>query len=254
MAEHSKYYSPSALHRRIVCPGSALLEAKLPDVPSGWAAQCGTAAHAICEQCQKSGGKRVPKNWLGQSVVPKDGGNAIPVTQEMVDACDRALDMMRKITAGRAVETETRVELPGLPDMFGTIDVLVNEPPTLIVCDYKFGSDKVEVEKNPQLMAYALMAAGKDLEQYTDISLAIIQPKVDAQNAKVWKPTSKDLKDWRDKTLMPAVESIQRALQGGEPEYCPAPGTCAYCKGTRKDSQGKPFCPALAGTDRNKPV
>jgi hypothetical protein len=230
--KHSRFYSPSALARRIACTASARMEADKPDEASEYA-QWGTAAHHICEKCAESGGELEPKHWLGK---PVDEGDII-ADQEMIDACESALDMMHWLTEGADdIKTEEHVDMPEVPDMHGTIDVLVDEPfGRLIVCDYKFGAGvRVDVTENPQLMAYALMAAGDALDTYEEIRLAVIQPRV-SDKPDLWVIPPSTLAKWRDEVLLPTIEKIR----SGDTEYNPGPETCRWCKAAND-------CPAYA--------
>lgn len=233
MTKHSKYFSPSSLARRIACTGSALMEDGKPDEASEYA-RWGTVAHHICEQCMISDGKLQPADSLGVET----GG--IMVDQEMVDACETALTWMREITAGaeEMVATELGVTMPGVEDMFGTIDVLVDMPfKKLIVADYKFGAGvRVSAKNNPQLMAYALMAAGEALQTYAEIVIAVIQPRA-ADKPDIWTITPSTLERWRDDVLLPTIA----AIRSGKVEYNPSPDTCRWCKGVND-------CPAYAQT------
>lgn len=229
MTGHSRFFSPSALSRRIACTGSALMEDGRPDEASDYA-RWGTAAHSICERCVE-GGDKEPADWLGKEI------EGVTVDREMVDACETALAWMREVTAGaEEIECERGVRMPGVEDMFGTIDVLVDVPfGRLVVADYKFGAGvKVNAEDNPQLMAYAIMAAGEALPTYSEIVIAVIQPRA-ADKPDIWTITPSTLERWRNDVLLPTVG----AIRSGKVEYHPSPDTCRWCKGAND-------CPAYA--------
>lgn len=226
--KHSRFFSPSALARRIACTASAKMEDGKPD-EAGEYALWGTAAHHICEKCA-TGGKS-PDAWLGKTV----RGTGVQVDQEMVDACKTALALMRELTEGADIETEKRVAYPAIPGMFGTVDGVWDEPfDRLLILDYKFGAVKVEAKRNAQLSAYALMVAGDALDTYREITLAIIQPRI-SDRPDTWTTTPADLARWRDETLMPAVA----AIRSGNVTFSPSPETCRWCKGADD-------CPAYA--------
>lgn len=229
--KHSRFFSPSALARRIACTGSAKMEDGKTD-EAGADALWGTAAHHICEVCAKGG--KTPDIWLGKTV----RGAGTQADLEMVDACKTGLAQMREITGGADIETEKRVSFPAVPDMYGTVDVVLDEPfDRLLVLDYKFGAGvKVEVENNAQLLAYALMAAGDALDTYREITLAIIQPRI-SERPHLWTITPADLARWRDEILLPTVA----AIQSGNVSFNPSPETCRWCRGADD-------CPAYAKT------
>lgn len=229
MSAHSRYFSPSSMARRIGCTASAAMEDGREDTPSEFA-QWGTAAHAICELC--AGGKATtePRGLLHQIV------EGVQVTEEMVTACDTALAHMREFTGGRPVETEKRVsfEYAGHPEMFGTADVVRDEPfKELFIFDYKFGAGvAVAVENNPALMSYALMCAGPLLSTYEWIHLGISQPRISGRLQRFSiRPSA--LAAWRDETLLPTIEAIKT----GKTSFGPSVDNCRFCKAVH-------ICPA----------
>lgn len=231
MSAHSRYFSPSAMARRIGCTASAAMEDGREDSPSEFA-RWGTAAHAICELC--AGGKTTtePRGLLHQTV------EGVQVTKEMVAACDTALAHMREFTGGGPVEPEKRVSLEhaGHPEMFGTADIVLDEPfKELFVFDYKFGAGvAVAVEDNPALMSYALMAAGPLLHTYEWIHLGISQPRI-SDRLQSWSIRPSALATWRDEVLFPTI----KAIKTGKTSFGPSGDNCRFCKAVHD-------CPAYA--------
>ena len=231
MSAHSRYFSPSSMARRIGCTASAAMEDGREDTPSEFALW-GTAAHAICELC--AGGKTTtePRGLLHQIV------EGVKVTEEMVAACDAALAHMREFTGCGPVETEKRVSLEhaGHPEMFGTADVVRDEPfSELFIFDYKFGAGvAVAVENNPALMSYALMAAGPLLHTYEWIHLGISQPRT-SDRLQRWSIRPGTLAAWRDDVLLPAIEAIKT----GKTSFGASADNCRFCKAVHD-------CPAYA--------
>lgn len=229
---HSRFFAPSSLARRIACTGSAQMEDGKPD-DAGEYARWGSAAHWICQHAAAGTAKTkiTPYSLLHQTI------KGARVDQEMVDACDRALALMREHVPQTAqIEYERALTMPDIPDMRGTADVVADELfGRLTIVDYKFGAGvPVRAERNTQLMAYALMAAGEFLNTYQEIRLIIIQPRI-SETADVWSCPPDELARWRDEELMPAI----RAIQNGQVSYNPSPETCRWCKGAND-------CPAYA--------
>lgn len=220
MNAHSRYFSPSALARRIACPASAIREDGLPNVSSPYASW-GTAAHKVCERCFREG--KSPMGFLGQVIEGEE------VTQEMVAACQIALTHLDEVCGAEwnNVQVEIRLDMPEIPGMFGTADLIQDEPfQTLTVLDYKFGQGiAVSPVENPALMAYALMAAGEALPTYQTIRLAISQPRISEQ-VQVWETTPSRLARFRDETLLP----LAAAIQGGNPQARPSADACRWCR------------------------
>jgi hypothetical protein len=217
MSEHSKYFSPSSIHRRLVCRGSAFLEAGMPDISSD-AADEGTLLHSYMEafnSCQ---------------TVPE-------LTGDRAEAFDKAATMtvraMGMVPAGsQRVEEKVSLENLGYPEVFGTADLIADSIfDTLLVLDYKFG--QVRVSPNcPQLKTYALAAGGPALNYYERIILAIAQPAV-SDDLQIYETTPVDLMSWFMEDLKPCIEDIKAGVK----TFNPTDAGCLYCK-------GKEICPA----------
>ena len=91
MSAHS-LFGGSVLDRRINCAASAFMEKDLTDTGSVHAAW-GSVAHWICEQVSTKPGKQC-SDYIGQSM--DEGEHEVTVDQEMVDACQAALDYVER--------------------------------------------------------------------------------------------------------------------------------------------------------------
>lgn len=174
---HAKL-QPSAAKRWMNCPGSITLGENVVDAGSQYADE-GTACHEICEQVLN--GKPWPT--MGSKM-----SNGVTVTQEMLDLCKPCVEFVEdyRDATGAKVLTEQKVEIGrsfGLPDglLFGTSDIVAISKRELLVADFKFGYNAVEVEKNPQLLLYAKGVGNTvrepDLVSVERLRLAILQPK-----------------------------------------------------------------------------
>lgn len=100
------------------------------------------------------------------------------ITEEMHDACDLYLDVMKEWP-----DVEHYVEIPmdcGIvyPGMTGTPDCWAYRPGHLRVMDLKYGFGFVEVFHNLQLTIYALAVADTlQLPDTTKVELIIVQPR-----------------------------------------------------------------------------
>lgn len=100
------------------------------------------------------------------------------ITQEMFDACDLYLDVLKEWP-----DVEHYAETPmdcGIvyPGMSGTPDMWAYRPGHLRVMDLKFGFGFVEVFHNLQLTIYALAIAQKlQLTADTKVEMIIVQPR-----------------------------------------------------------------------------
>ena len=179
MTTHDRL-SPSSLHRRFPCPGSAREEAKYPD-NSGPAAIDGTRTHVLLDMCLVTG--MDPELTVGMTTSDDEGSYTIDA--DRAKRVKVAVDHVRDL--GGVVTTERRVDpsrLVGRDDMGGTVDVTVENYNTVHIIDYKDGITPVEAVENLQLIAYALgHLAGYNLPINGDypvkhMVLTIVQPKL----------------------------------------------------------------------------
>jgi len=216
----------------MACPGSLRLIAQAPPETSSVYAQEGTAAHALLEQCLRSGAD--PAGRIGDDI------EGTVVTDDMIDAVQTALDTIRPmIGQGDRVFLEQRFDLGSLTPpapLAGTADVVIYKADSgrLIVIDYKHGQGvAVSAAGNPQLRVYALGAAltlGDECPT-REVEAMIIQPRaVHAEGvvrSEVIEPFelvewSADLLDAMRRTLDPKAPVVA----GDHCRFCAAAGLC----------------------------
>ena len=149
---HSKY-SASNQEAATLCPGKPVLEKGKPDSSSTYADE-GTAAHALLADCLD--GKTTPAQALAAGATYRVGTVDWPVTENMAEAVQTALDNIAEI-AGQygMVLSEQRVYYAGHLDVprdegWGTADVIAARDDELQVHDYKHGMG-VEVDAGHDL-------------------------------------------------------------------------------------------------------
>lgn len=213
MSGHARL-SASQTKRWWYCPGSIPAIALFPEAvkPSGEAADLGTAAHRIVEECLLQG--KMPIDFKNRVVtVIIDGGETsilrkgaklkdhtdthryFLVDDDMMEATttmvEYVLDRLEAYGEPRdsklAVENgvllvETQVNpLPDRDDTGGTGDVILKAFDELEVIDYKNGSGVlVPVEGNHQLRTYgggALVHMGDEGDDFENIRYTIVQPR-----------------------------------------------------------------------------
>jgi hypothetical protein len=135
---------------------------------------------------------------------------------------------------------ETRLDFSGfMPEAFGTADAIIVADDLMEVIDFKYGKGvRVDAERNPQMMIYALGAI-EEFDYAYDIKrvrMTIIQPRLDHEST-MELPVSM-LKAWRDETLKPQAVV---AYMGGEKAVQKAGAWCRFCK-------VRPNCRKLAAT------
>lgn len=271
MTAHAKF-SPSSAHRWIPCPGSIVLEGRLPQGrTSNKYADEGTAAHHIAAHIltanltvDEATEMYVGMHWR----VDAEGGvytyrntppsvEQCPGTRGVVDeafigAVLVYVNYVRDLTVGYDVYVEQRVGLSGVlgvPEQFGTSDVIAAsyEKRHLHVFDLKFGTgEQVYAEKNEQGMLYALGALDEmevvyGAGAFDAVTIHIGQPRLDHLDS--WVISVEDLRTF-GKIAASAVQVASDVAAGNLPvEKTLTPGDkpCRWCK-------AKATCPALGST------
>ncbi|MFL5279986.1 MAG: DNA polymerase [Rhodopila sp.] len=155
---------PSAAERWMNCPGSVAAARALPPEPESSFAAEGTEAHRILAAC------------LARDLDPAE------LTEDpvLIDPLRHALDIAHDAIAGRRFHVEIRLDpLPGVPDVWGTSDVLVfdDRDRVVAVIDLKFGAGVAVEPDSLQLQIYALLAAQQFSCPPDGVELHIIQPR-----------------------------------------------------------------------------
>jgi len=162
MSAHAPF-APSAAERWMSCPGSFQAELGLSR-PTSLYAEEGTTAHAIFTQALLHDVS--PYQLTDDSLMAK------PLHEAWLAA--------KQLIAGRRFLVEQRLEpMPGLPDLWGTSDIIVFDRfgHVVMVIDLKFGSGVVVEPNTVQLLIYALLAAQQFGGSPDGITAVIVQPR-----------------------------------------------------------------------------
>lgn len=232
MTMHQPVHSPlgaSAAERWMNCPGSNVLLDTLDLPPSEETdyAKEGVAAHELSAVCLRDGSEPwmyAETDWMGYKV---DG--------EMVDALGIYLMTLAEVRASHRLVIkeliEYRISGDFHPLFYGTVDSAIIGEDIIDITDLKYGAGiAVDVEKNPQLMYYAVGILSKFMGP-TKVRLRIVQPRAFHINGpvRVWETTSTELLQWRDEVLIPAMSraEIDVTLAPGDwCRFCPAKLAC----------------------------
>lgn len=248
-AAHSSLVGGSTAERRLQCPGSWQLEQKLPpealNQTSSYANE-GTALHAAMEHILDKDVKDLDE-VLGMSFGedPERDNPGYVIDDALLDeAIGPCVDFFDALVAESRSEggldfmLEARCQFPGIPDAFGTSDVIARTDKRSIIVDWKFGAGvpvkaeypvtaygerpddgsmvKVEgVRPNAQLMFYARAAQHTFPEMFGEgddwpVDLYIVQPRAYAAGELCFtkhETTAKKLETFRFELIKAIAEA-----------------------------------------------
>lgn len=228
MSAHARY-SPSSTDRWMECPGSVQLCAKAPERKDSRAAAEGTNAHTCLEILLKNGPSKFRETLVFLNMNLKHDA-------EMIFHAHNTAKFLWGYRGKRRLESEKKVYLPHVDkDLWGTLDVTISEPFGLLeILDFKYGKFvPVDVEKNSQLLTYAVGEAHRRKYNFEAIRLTVIQPRAPHEKGPVrsWDTGIETVKAWEDKLRTAIAKTKQKnpPLKAGE--------HCFFC-------DAKTICPA----------
>ena len=250
-AAHSKW-SASGFEQKMLCPGSHVLQAGLPNSTSKYAAE-GTAAHQVLTWALQE--TRPAAAYIGR-VIEADGftfevdDDMARHVQTCVDYCTDAAGDDGVIFADIRVNYSTYLDVPEA-EAWGTADVIIARGDEIIVIDFKYGMGvEVSAERNPQMSLYALGAlqAYNGLAgDFTRVRMAISQPRIKSAPSE-YDLTVDELEAWGRSTARSAVAScinahnMSRDFDGRQDWHDtflrPGEKQCKFCR-------AKATCPSL---------
>ena len=231
---------PSSSDIWLACLGAPAEWAKRPPKRVGFAAHQGTLAHTLCEAAQTLG------------AIPWKPGATFNVEGDLVEVDDEMLNAVQMFAAAtgsisdacewRCVESEVTLNwlwANSPEEMFGTLDFAACDRFTLYVCDFKYGRGRgVQVDRNTQLLMYALGALDKLKRERPDLAatiesvcLVIVQPRAGGNPVRSWTISLGDLLYWGYAVLKPSVDAIASGIDiplkaGGWCYFCAASLDC----------------------------
>ena len=230
MPDKHAILSASGSHRWLECTPSAMLEARVQDMGSPYAAE-GTVAHEIAATFLE--GKPVSNLILEDSDV---------YSPAMLDHADAYRDFVQEQLAEAKKDdpmatllVERRLDFSDyVPEGFGTGDAVIVSDGMLRVIDYKYGQGvKVEAHGNSQMRLYALGALSEFgyLYNVEKVSTTIFQPRLGWIDTEIL--TTEELLAWGQH-----VKEIAAIAAKGEGDR-KAGAHCKFCKVADR-------CPVLA--------
>jgi Protein of unknown function (DUF2800) len=217
----------SNLFRRALCPGSARLEAGLPDEESEQSRE-GTLLHDYAAHPEYDRAMLKPNQRDLLEL-------ADTLTKTAIDRVETGIGEL-----GKPVH-DYKERYYGTEVISGTPDRVLYYPETILVIDRKFGYGIVErADLNLQLRVYAVLTW---VSNYKDVYVAIVQPRASYdERITIARYTSEDVEDARQQIL-----SILTAAQSPDAPLVPGEEQCRYCK-------AKLTCPAFREAIQRAPA
>lgn len=228
MAEHARL-APSAADRWMVCAGSVqAVHGPYAKDSSNVYADLGRAAHKLLELCMLL--EEDPDDYIGLSI---DGHD---IDEDMTSAVGTAIDYVNRYLIDHPnakVVSEHIVSLEratGRRDLWGTLDIAIDnyqqDPDELVIIDYKHGQGvPVAVERNPQLMLYALGYRSNTRRTFARYRFVIVQPRIFRELIRV--------KEWEcdNRTLNEFLAEVREAAAATDAPDAPrvAGDHCRWC-------------------------
>lgn len=269
--EHSDLVGGSTAGLRINCPGSYQMEKKLPASvmnKSSDAADEGSACHAAMAHILDND---LPADSVaGMTFAPYE---KFPITQELMRDCivpcvEWFDDLVEKCDAEGGLDfvVEKRCEFAGIPNAFGTSDLIGRTQTRSIIADWKFGTgkavyayyeepidfvddetkDAVKIVPNEQLMFYAFAAMHTHPDMFDaknpdwPIDLYICQPRHrDGENFDHVRVTVKQLFEFRSALVRAIAEATGKnpaTKRGSWCEFRPCRSICPHFTGPMLDA------------------
>ena len=225
--EHSPY-GPSGAPRWTRCTPSVKAGAHIVKPDSAYAIE-GRLAHEVAEQhtlrvagkISKGGATKRVKRLTDDADMIAHGKAWAEYVEEIA-----AIHTDPWIMAEQRVSYEVYV-----PQGYGTADCIIVSEGRLDIIDYKYGmGDRIEAERNEQLMCYALGAycLVSDMYDVEDVHMHIFMPRRDHISADGIAVS--DLLHWADTVLIPAGKAAEAGdgdfVVGNHCKYCSLEGSC----------------------------
>lgn len=242
MPDEHALLSPSSSERWITCPASFRASQALPDSEkdngSVWAHE-GTVAHGLGElEVRFALGKIGTKEHAEEKTRWVEWATETGITPEQRHEMETHISGYVAMVQTRAEEhphsvvfVEQRV-YPGVPECWGTSDVIIVSPEHVESVDLKYGKGvRVDARGNPQLRLYALgaLALAEMIGDVKQVRSTVYQPRLDHISSEEMSAAA--LLRWRDDVVIPAAEEALGEDARFNPtdeacRWCPVAGTC----------------------------
>lgn len=219
--EHA-FLSASSAHRWLNCTLSPVLEAGIPDTPSGYAEE-GVLAHEIAETILKHATKAISDEEYEKILNELKEHESF--YEGMLDEIKIYTDYCLSKTGKIYVEYSLDLSLY-VPEGFGTADCVIVYDQKIEVVDLKFGKGvEISPTGNPQLMLYGLGAleAFDYIYDIEEVTMSVAQIRL--HDIESYTMKAEELRKWGEEVVKPKA---QLAFEGkGETK---AGEWCVFCK------------------------
>lgn len=232
---------PSSFSRRRSCSASMQMELDIKDSESVYAAE-GSAAHALGEECLKTG--KNPADFVdkkfGEFTFPDGKVEEFFVDGDMIEAVQVYVDHCRPLINENTM-IEQKLDLPFLgPDehsktgyVRGTADFISLVGNVLHVVDYKHGKGVVvDVVENIQGLSYAMGAANLfEDKKWDTLRITIVQPRAFGKSIKAWDASRDDILDYKMDFSEAALKTFMKDVEVTPSIDCRFCKALPFCKG-----------------------
>jgi hypothetical protein len=186
----------------------------------------GSAAHQLAERMLA--GKRMK----GATSVFVDGED-VPVTEEMLDACNTYVAYVQELPGVKQYETKVVVDSVG-EELWGTADAFAIDTPArhIEIVDFKYGQGVWVNSDTSQFRIYALGVLDRigPFYEIDTVTLTVVQPRVAGDPVRSVTVTADDLRLWKQVILDPALVRLkaddQTETPGEHCRWCVRAGEC----------------------------
>jgi hypothetical protein len=268
---HAKLFSPSKAEGWFACAGRPVMEAAYPDTGNK-SSEEGTARHEVCALCllDTEPGKQIgPAAFVGRVM-----SNGVAYQADWVEEDQDYVDTVRALAEGGDLHVEQQVdfrrfiECTAPKDGFGTAgrrhpEAAGRQHLRADRGDRKTGYHEVPVERNKQLLLYALGAYDEHSLVYDISRVRLI---IHQRSAREWDCSVQELLEFAQQARSRAI-SVQNAvaMHGKVPaaewhatflnpqptedacRYCKAMATCPAMQAKVQDTVGADFEEMAAG-------
>ncbi len=250
---HAKLNASSS-HRWMMCPPSVKLSEQFADKPSPYAEE-GSFLHELSELklhrylCDMPADD-IAAQYIEHTYSEFYSAEAETVTDEYVNFCIETIEAVRASCPDPLIMVEHRLDYSEyVPEGYGTGDLCIVADGICEVIDFKGGRGvRVDAQRNPQLMLYALGALLEfdPLYDIHTVRMNIVQPRLN--NISTYEIMAEELLRWAENEVRPKAMLAYK----GEGEFC-AGEWCRFCKARYTCRKRSEYHMKLAERDFKQP-